>query len=137
MNDAQYRGYLDYLRELANAMLLADWEVSLKRTAVSMDCYAQVLVMQTENHAVVRLAPEFLQGSIEDRREWLVHELLHCHLDRPHRIMEQLATQFGENTACAFASEAHGYEVEICVQRMARLLAPYLPLPPDIPAGES
>jgi hypothetical protein len=88
--------------------------------------------MDTENHAVIRLSEDYWHGSAEDRREWLVHELIHPALDRPHRIMEQLASQWDENSACQFAKEAHRKEIEICVQRIARIVAPHLPLPPEV-----
>lgn len=132
MKDSQHAAYSEYLRTLADALLLRDWEIQLKRdTPTSDDCYAAVWVMDTENQAVIRLSEDYWHGSAEDRREWLVHELIHCHLDRPVRVMAQLARQWDENSACQFAKEAHRNEVEICVQRIARIVAPTLPLPPE------
>lgn len=133
MDDARYASYREYTRDLADRLLLKDWEITLKRdTPARKDCYAAVHVMATENHAIIRLDDDFWHGTAEDRREWLVHELLHCHLDRPNQIVEQLADQWDENSACQFAREAHRKETEVCVQRFARLLAPFMPLPPTL-----
>lgn len=89
--------------------------------------------MDVENFARVFVRwPEFFNHTPEDRREWLTHECLHVHLDRPQRIIDQLAEQWGDNSATQFAKEAHRKEIEICVQRLARILAPHLPLPPEV-----
>jgi hypothetical protein len=121
-----------YLRDLGNQLLLADWELELKRETADHDCFAQVSVWRQENHASVRVSDDFWHGTPQDRREWITHELCHCHLDRPERVMEQLTDQFSDNSASQFAKEAHRKEIEICTQRYARLLAPHLPLPPEV-----
>jgi hypothetical protein len=132
VNDAQYAAYSTYIRDLADRLLLRDWEITLRRNETRGENYAAVFIFNTENHAVVKLDEDYWGGSREDQREWLVHELLHCHLDRPDRVMEQLAEQWSENSACQFAKEAHHREIEVCVQRFARLLAPLMPLPPKV-----
>jgi hypothetical protein len=132
MNDAQHEALSTYLRSLADRLLLADWEITLRRETADDDCFAQVKVWSCENQANVRVSDDFWHGPPEDQREWLVHELGHCHLDRPERVMEQLAEQFSDNSASVFAKEAHRKEIEICVQRLARIIAPFMPLPPEV-----
>jgi hypothetical protein len=131
MNDAQFSAYSTYIRALADQVLLADWEIELDRSVSDHGTWAQVTVQSEENFARVYVNwPEFFAHSPEERREWLVHECVHLHLDRPQRIMNQLAAQISGDVT-AFAKEAHRKEIEICVQRIARILAPHLPLPPS------
>jgi hypothetical protein len=131
VNDTQFTLLSAYLRTLADQVLLADWEITLTRDLADDHCFAQVNVWREENHASVRVSEDFWHGPPGEQREWITHELCHCHLDRPERVMEQLAEQFSDNSASQFAKEAHRREVEICTQRLARLLAPHLPLPPE------
>jgi hypothetical protein len=131
VDDAQYAAYGAYLRRLADALLLADWEIELKREAASDETWAQVVVMTVKDRALVWLGAAFWSASPERRRETIAHELIHCLLHRPERIMIQLAQQQGEDAVVQFANEAHRCEIEICAQRLARLLAPALPLPPE------
>lgn len=137
MNDAQYAAYGAYLHQLAGPLLLADWEITLKRAETTSDCYAQVWVMDTENHLFVRLDEGFWGGSAEDRREWLVHELVHAHLDRPERVMTQLAEQMDSYPEVKLAKALLHNEIEVCVQRLARIIAPTLPLPPEVHDDQS
>lgn len=132
MNDAQHAPYGTYLRTLGDRLLLRDWELQLRRDPSDDGSYASVFVMDTENHAIVRVCEEFFTHPLADRREWLVHELMHAHLDRPSRVVSQLAAQFEDNAATQFAKQTHDKEIEVCVQRMARILAPLMPLPPKV-----
>ena len=133
MNDQQHEQYTAYIRDLARRMILADWEIDLSRNRA--ETLACVNVWDVENYASIRVQwPEFFGKSRDEQRSILVHELLHAHLDRAQRVMEQLASQWGENSACQFAREAHRKEIEICVQRLARILAPVMPLPPKVKA---
>ncbi len=133
MNDAQHAVYSAYLRDLADRLLLRDWELLLQRDRAEDGSYACVWISDTENLATVRVCgDEFFASKAEDRREWLTHELLHAHLDRPDRVMTQLAAMFEDNTATQLAKTMHHKEVEVCVQRLARVLAPLMPLPPEV-----
>jgi hypothetical protein len=130
VDDRQYAAYQAYVRELAKALLLADWEIELDRNRSSEGTLAQISVMDTENHAVVYVAwPEFFHAKPEEQREWLTHELLHCHIDRPQRVLTTFVEECQHSDALALMTKLHMNEIEICVQRFARLLAPSLPLP--------
>lgn len=131
MNDAEFAAYSTHIRTLADALLLRDWEIELDRTKADDDAWAQVCVSDVKNHARIKvLWPEFFHRTPGEQRQSLVHELIHPTFDRTDRVMYQLAEQLSENSACQFAKEAHRKEIEICVQRLARILAPHLPLPP-------
>lgn len=125
--DAEHDRWERYIRSLANLLLLADWEIHLSREL--SDAWASVSIKDVENLATIKLGAEWVQHSPDEQREYLVHELMHVHCDRPQRVMAQLAEQWSENSACQFAKEAHRKETEILVNNLARLLAPMLPLP--------
>lgn len=130
MNDTTFAAYSAYIRTLANALLLADWEIAFDRSAADYGTWAQVTVCDVENHARVYVWwPEFFHRSLAEQRQSLIHELLHLHLDRPQRIMTHLS-EHNDDGVSQFARDAHRKEIEICVQRLARILAPHLPLPP-------
>jgi hypothetical protein len=135
LTDAQHAAFQEYLHALAQRLILADWVVELKREPAEDGAIASVCVWDVENYASVYLRwPDFFHKSRDSQRETLVHELLHLVTDRPKRVMEQLAEQLSDNSACQFAREAHRKELEIVVQRLARILAPGLPLPPKVKA---
>ena len=133
MNDAYHAAYQQYLRDLADRLLLRDWEIALSREWPQDPlAYAAVVVCREDNQAVIYLQDGFLGHPAEDRRKWLTHELMHVHLDRPQRVMERLGEQFPDNTATVFAKQMHHDEIEISVCRLVRILAPTLPLPPEV-----
>lgn len=134
MNDAQHAALSGYIRDLADALLLRDWEITLERGWSDSDAYATISVWAEENHANVNVCEGFFGHSAEERREWLTHELMHIHLDRPDRLVRKVASQVDNNSAMQLAKDLHHDEIEICVQRLARILAPFLPLPPGVSA---
>ena len=131
MNDRTLRVYAKYVRTLADKLLLQDWEIILLREPAPDGTLADVCIFDTENYAKIRLHPDYFQCGPSEQREYLVHELVHLHMDRPQRIVNQLAELWNENSATLFARMAHDKEIEVCVQRFARILAPTLPLPPS------
>lgn len=133
MNDARHAAYEGYLREIADLLLLRDWEILLQRNQPTGDVYASVWIVDTENCAWVRLSDAFWGRPLEERREWLVHELCHIHLDRIQRVFEMMTEQDPDNAVLTLAKKAHLNELEVAVQRLARILAPLLPLPPEVP----
>lgn len=132
MNDAQHDAYTAYLRVLADRLLLRDWDVDLLRDRADCATYAQVVPWDTENFAQVRINEEFFGYEPERQRLYLTHELLHSHTARMGRVVERLEDTLGDNPAVRYARQAMGEEEEIAVHQIARVLAPTLPLPPEI-----
>ncbi len=132
MNDTQHTAYTAYLRQLADLMALKDWEIVLQREYPSeSDAWAAIEVCRQHDTAWVRVAwPEFFDSKTpEERRRCLVHELIHVHLDRPDQMMCDLSAMFPDNTATTFAKERHKIEIEFATERLARIIAPFMPLP--------
>ena len=129
LSDAEHARWEEYIRQLGDLLLLRDWELDLSREGTND--WAEIKVSDVENQATVKLGADWVQHTPDEQREFLVHELLHVHTDRIHRLMSQLAEQWSENSACQFAKEAHRKETEIVVNTLARIIAPMLPLPED------
>jgi hypothetical protein len=128
MDDATYSTELRYLRHLADLLGLRDWHITLSRASADSGSRAQVSVHRGKDEADVTLNSHWLSYSPEQRRMTLCHELLHCHTGRLCRVMTRLHSMIDE-PAMEFARRAHDEEEEIVVQRLARVIAPYLPLP--------
>ena len=135
MNDAQHTALGFYAEALAERLLLRDWEVSVYRDPPYSDhAYASAELLDSQDKVIVRLCQEFFGHSPEKQREWMTHELIHAHLARLQDVLDQLKDQFPDNAAIVFAKQTHHLALEVVTQKMARILAPTLPLP-DLPPG--
>lgn len=138
MTDAQYAVLRAYVRQLADAMLLADWELNVSRDGPEHDdAWADVAVSRVERHARIRVDATggwwTTHNSQDERREHVVHELLHIHLDPIDKLMRRLAEHMPDDPLVKFLAEMHRDSVEVCVQTLSRVMAPLLPLPPEVP----
>ena len=132
MNDAQHSAYSAYLRTLADALLLRDWEIELLREWADDHTYAQAMVFHQENHLRIKVREGIGGSPPADVREWLTHEILHAHLGRLDRIKDHLV-EIKDDDASKLFDKEYSDESEVVVQRLARIIAPFLPLPPDVP----
>jgi hypothetical protein len=131
MDDATYATELRYLRTLSDLLGLRDWHITLSRASADTDNRAQVSIHRGKDEADVTLSAAWLSYSPEQRRLTLCHELLHMHTGRLCRVVTRLHNMIDE-PALEYARKAHDEEEEIVVQRLARILAPYLPLPTEV-----
>jgi hypothetical protein len=132
VNDAQHTAYQTYIRDLADRLLLKDWEFELKREWADDDAYAEVSVSRDEDHFSIHITEGLAGYPPEQRREWLVHEILHAHTARAEQQIERLEELLSDNQAVKLAKQAFDDEMEIVIQRLARILAPMMPLPPEV-----
>ncbi len=124
---AEIQAYVDQLRPI---LRLADWEVSVDGSVPDDDdTQAHISVTYGRKNAVIGLAVDFDERSRDGQRHTLVHELLHCHLDRirigfinHHRRFDDI----GWDTARQSAID----EIEWATDALADAMAPLCPLPP-------
>jgi hypothetical protein len=128
MDDATYTTELRYLRTLADLLGLRDWHITLSRASAEESSRAQVDLHLTKDEAEVVLSNQWWTFTPEQRRLTITHELLHAHTTRLCRVVTRLTSMMNE-PAMEYAGRAHYEEEEIVVQRLARIIAPYLPLP--------
>lgn len=130
MNDAQHSAYSAYLRALADALLLRDWEIELLRQWANDGAYADCQVYHKEQHMRVRVCEGIWGNPREQIREWLTHEIFHAHIGRLDRLVEHF-TEIVDNPGAALFEKEYDDETEILVQNLARIIAPFMPLPPE------
>ena len=136
MNDAQHAALQTYVRAIADQLLLRDWEIIVSRDHTDGDdpALADIAVLAVEDYATVRVNVGFFVQTPTRQRETVIHELIHAHTDRVKRVWNQINEQVKDNDLLTFGWELQRRELEILVQKLARILAPTLPLP-DLPPG--
>jgi hypothetical protein len=130
MDDATYLTELRYLRHLADLLGLRDWHITLSRASAEAGSRAQVDIHRTKDECEVRLSSEWWSFTLEQRRLTIAHELVHCHTTRLCRVVTRMTGLGPEHLE--YVKRAHDEEEEIVVQRLARIIAPYLPLPTEV-----
>jgi hypothetical protein len=113
-----------YVREIADKMGLKDWGVTLGDDYPEEGANASASFSGGRKYVVIRFKKKFYKESLEDLRETVCHELIHCHfafLDMP------LENSLGP-VAKAFAIEALEYGIDA----LCEVVALAMPLPPKI-----
>lgn len=129
----------DYVRDLADRMRLADWVffVSSDPEAMPGDGIDDVrcgTFAGTYGRKSARIwinAEWWKEVSPEERRETIVHEVLHAHFHSSHETVSQMVTTHPRRTADALLG-IYDVQSEYAVDAIAHVLAPFLPLPPAI-----
>lgn len=126
-----------YVGQLKPLLRLAHWEIAVDdQPPESDDASASVRFNDHDWRASVRLSDYFLaEITPEVQRLHLTHELVHLHFRGLAQAQDALITHFASPLWLAI-DQRHTYELELCVDALAMLIAPYLPLPPAAP-GES
>jgi hypothetical protein len=132
MRDAQHAAYTGYIREMADRLLLRDWVVELGRESTDEGSRAQIAINRERNMGTVTLCDRWFIRTPEEQRTTIVHEMLHLHSARLCRVMTRLQDEV-EGDGVRYAANAHNEEEEIMVDALARAIAPFLPLPPEVP----
>lgn len=133
MNDATHEAYQAYLTDLAGRLRLTDWDIRLHRSLAEPGAWASVNATENQDSATVRLAwPEFFGETPERQREHLCHELIHCLTARMCDVVDQLAGMWTENSGCQFARTMFHRQEEVATENLARVIAPFMPLPPAV-----
>jgi hypothetical protein len=132
MNDAQHAAYATYTRSLADALCLKDWVFVLRRESSDEGTRAQIHLSDKKTEAAITLCERWFVRTPEEQRQTLVHELLHAHTARLCRVVTRLKDQVGGETV-GYVDAALDEEEEIAIDTLSRILAPFMPLPPEVP----
>lgn len=109
-----------YIAELKERMRLNDWTLRLKLEDKPRDGdNAEIHSTHGRKLAVLLLSDAFLADKPEDQRHTIVHELVHMHFFGLTDLME----------ARGDMDSAARMLVELGVDAMADVLAPFMPLP--------
>lgn len=117
--------------EMSTALHLGHWmiRVPLETRPDNDDEAASVERIYGQNVAKIFLSDRFLLSSPEDQRETYTHELLHCHFRAIIEARDSLDELLGKPANTLFVQQMKTAE-EWAVDAIARVLAPFLPLPP-------
>jgi hypothetical protein len=130
VTDSRRQRFAPYLRDLADRMRRRDWTIDLK-DGVPTDPQAAASIHLTYGRklATIRVSDDFLDSTPETQRHYLVHELVHCHIDAAWMIAMDSIPQAVESAFKRMAEHA--------VDSLAETIAPLLPLPPIQKGGKS
>lgn len=117
-----------YVRRLADRMGLRGWRFELDYDPQDADgVTAESDLLEGRAVSVIRFSERFLEGDDDERRESVVHELLHCHhAEATYMVEADLRDALG-TTAHDLFTAAWRRSMERCVDRLAALVAPTMP----------
>lgn len=123
-----------YVRGVADAVELRDWRfrVEGERPAfLSIDAAAACRPTRGRRFAALWFSDGWWDGSPEERRQTVVHELLHCHFRPVDAVVEGIQTNLGD-AAWGVFDAAYQDAQEYAIDAVAEALARGLPLPPEV-----
>lgn len=126
------RGDLDgvraYVAILQPLLRIAHWDLVVGEEQAP-DAMADCSTYVREHRAELRFSDHFFAAPRERQRQVMIHELLHVVTEEWHRS-NLAAFEALDSTPRSWATERELHEMEMCVDGLSRILAPYLPLPP-------
>lgn len=129
----EWKRLIRYVQQLRHLLELKDWylEVMHATTGDDGDHDAEAKIHPTEGqpHARLWLSGRFLDLTPEDQRHVLVHELLHLHHRDATDIIRLVVPEALGQLGNALLWEPFRQHVELMTDRIARAIAPLLPLP--------
>lgn len=119
----------EYVRTLADAMGLKDWEYELdNKPPDSETADAGIFNWYGQRHAQIRVNPKWPEWTAERLRSRIVHELVHSHLHCLDETIPNLKSLLGE-PAYTVASNFFNDLLETATDGIAVAWAATLPLP--------
>ncbi len=119
-----------YLPGLLPALRLQHWQISVKdEPPESEDASASVLYNEHDWWAFILCSDYFLESPPDRQRLHLVHELAHLYLRGIDMQHQSLITHW-TSSQWQLVDNRFTYEVELAVDALACVIAPFLPLPP-------
>ena len=99
MTDSAHAYWSGYIRSLADDIGLKDWTIELKRDGpANSDAGASMITICGRRIVWIRLGFGFYSGTPEDQRHYVLHELLHVHLDDVDTAIWQAKEIIGSDT---------------------------------------
>jgi len=104
MTNAEFRRLGEYVRWMADAMGLRDWYFNLKHSpplrddeSVDKGAGARIEIYWGKRYADISVCEEFRTMRPDRQRQFICHELVHCHLDHLDSLTDnKLRDHMGE-----------------------------------------
>lgn len=119
---------LTWIQQSAPLMRLSDWTLEVCFHESSPEgCFANIQFIPDSRHAKLRFGAEFEELDEQEAAHTLTHELLHCHLQPLHELVERSAEVAMSRGAAAVLSVALAQQVETTINNLADAMSPMLP----------
>jgi hypothetical protein len=118
-----------YIATLQPPLRLQHWEITIPEKPPPDDSNADCDRHSRHHAARIRYHDQLFPEGAEEERRSTIHELLHLHLTGAQTAAYE-AYEALDPTARAWARERFDHELEMTVDALSRVLAPFLPLPP-------
>lgn len=129
MNDEDHAYWSIYTRRIADRLGLKDWEIVLKRDGTdAANSAADMRCVPGRKVVWIRLADVFFSSDPDVQRYFVVHELVHVHLDDIDTVLWK-AGDVIEGSGFSLVRKLVDDRVEFAVDAIASVFAPYFPLP--------
>jgi len=114
--------YGPYIREIANKLNLEAWRFNLIHDPAPEECLARMRCIEGKKLFEVELGKSFFQEDAEGQRETIVHEVIHVHFGDMHNGLGKVLSK--DSWKWYELAMEHG------IDALARIIAPFMPLPP-------
>lgn len=129
----------DYVRDIADRMHLRDWAVLVSddpddapEDGIDDERCATFRGTLGRRAAFIWINREWWeQATPEERRQTIVHELIHAHEHASREVVIHALTVYPRRTAEVLQG-IYDVQAEYAIDTLADVIAPYLPLPPEI-----
>ena len=115
-----------YVRWAANELGLRDWTVEVRAGGCEERAFASVDPTEGRRYAVITFCDEFRQLTLDEQRNAVVHELLHCHHAAATDIVRLDVCQQMSQAAYDVMFGGFKRQIEYMVDALADAFAPHL-----------
>ncbi|MEO5929748.1 MAG: hypothetical protein ABIR47_07440 [Candidatus Kapaibacterium sp.] len=129
MTEAEYKILDEYMRTIADRLMLRDWTIIVKRDACGENSAGDMWGLKGRKVAYIRVADDFRTTSEAEQRHTVVHELLHCHFESAWHVIEHDLKSTGAlgGPLHMMCYESFKRQMEFGVDGVADALDPYMP----------
>lgn len=128
----------DYVRDIADRMHLRDWDIRVSDhpddvpdDGVDDERCATFSGTLGRRAAFIWINREYWeQATPEEKRQTIVHELIHAHEHASREVVIQVVTVYPRRTADVLQG-IYDVQMEYAIDTLADVIAPFLPLPPE------
>jgi hypothetical protein len=124
----EQRDYLaGWVREVADMLALRDWRIFVSPFDAEKDSHATSWIANRYDEQWIAVGRRFFDESPDERRETLMHELLHPHFYRVTRLgFDLVERELGTRTEAVIETAVEVAE-ELAIDRLARAIAGFFP----------
>jgi hypothetical protein len=112
----------DFAADVLSALCMPSWQVLVMEEPADEDCVASISTVEGKYTAQLYLASDWMKRTDHDRRETVVHEVLHLLHFRVNHVVEDVALLLREHEAAELDRRYHR-ETELMVDHLAKFLS--------------